>query len=523
MSSSPFKLFDYPISADSQIEKLLTSVDSLLRDDRSVSPSPPPSFYRDNNSNATSGIPNRPFSASKSFAAIELEDRSPGAAGSTLSQISGSVHASALLRMSKTSTELNRLIVLERKQKATEADFQLLLDVQSCELMQSYEDDKLSKVVDPKSESDSDNTVFSYPGSGSSRRKRSKIIPVRQPRFAGIGLSEARKGILDNIKELIEIKSEEIDILTQDISKKEEVLSKVDAWEKKTEGVKKQLQLVSSNEDVMLTHIQNDERAIESEIIELEKKLARLKRRRQALNRHIQKYSNIHEAKLSSYHGALREIDSNIKDFFTGIRFSDLIIRHEVPDFSSLSPSMNLVVAKKWCGEEISQVKFLIQDASVKKNALEEGLKIWDANMRMIMNFENNLRNQIMTGQLNDASMLQDQPARFVEILDALEHSRAHAEKQGWKLLICALGAEIEAIRKAQTILHEDLLVSERGSWSATDEQLITQGAVREGIVNEEAGLSEEATAHGISTQGMANEGVDLSFGLALGADNGPN
>ncbi|KAI1002530.1 hypothetical protein K3495_g5675 [Podosphaera aphanis] len=445
------------------------SSSSNFRDERTVSPSPPPSFYRDLNAHAITSEPSHPMSLSETTACLELEDLPRSSVGNISSQMSGSMHASVMLKMNQPSKELNQLILLERRQKAIQADLQLLLDAQLRGLMRGSGED-----VDEPSKSTS----------GKAPEILSRVTPVRQPQPVKMGLRDAREGIAHYMRELIEIKSNEIDVLKEEITKKKEVLRIMDAWEKKIVGITEQLDSHASEKDVELSQARNEEQAIELEILEMEKRLEQMKARRLVLQERILENSNRREAKLSSYYGALREVHSDLKDFLNGAQFSNWIFRYEVPNFSVLSPRASLQVAKEWWAQEISQIQRLQHRARVEQMALEEGVQLWETNMQLVITFENGLRKDIEADRLKDAHMLTEQLPRLATLLATLAHGLHYAEEKGWTLLICALGAEVDAIRKGQAILSSALQASERDESSAAHDD--AEGAYKSALAQDD-------------------------------------
>jgi hypothetical protein len=282
--------------------------------------------------------------------------------------------------------------------------------------------------------------------------------------------------------ELIAVKREEMGVLIGEIRQREEVLRRVDLWEKRIEGAKNQLSEYSGvgdsssregegggDDEVMeIAELRTEERAVENEIREMEDRLAQMKARKQWLGERIKETVNKREARLSSYRGTLREVESEVKEFLKRPPINVSIVMGNEEGFLGLPPGRRtLEMAKEWWNQEVSQLQLRKQKVDSEKSALEEGTQLWEESVGIVTDFEDDLRKQMASNEVKDGEILRKQIRKMGGVITKLGETLSVAEEKGWNLLICAVGAELEAFKEGEGILRGALGVS-----SNDDEQI---------------------------------------------------
>ncbi|KAL5327677.1 hypothetical protein ACEPPN_005378 [Leptodophora sp. 'Broadleaf-Isolate-01'] len=462
--------------------------------ERTASPSPPPSFYADTRT-SPSPSPSRTKTRKIQFAAppppiatsillppqkATYQTNSSSFAGSY--DGGGSTGRSLSPRIKRSGAAaagIDPLLGLERRERAIQNDLQMLLDAQSAGLVQGFggEVPRGGGRVEGSSDAGS-----STPTSRSLQRSESRgqgsggIVPVRQPKRKIVGLRGARRGLLRDMEELVAVKREEVGILNGEIGRREVVLGKVEGWEKRIEGVRGQLSEYSGaggaepiegvgdaggEEAQEIAELRTEERAVENEILEMEDRLAQMKARKRWLGERIKESINRREARLSSYRGALREVESEVKDFLRRPPIPVSVVMGDEEGFTALPASRRtLGMAKEWWNKEVLQLKTRQEEVEKEKAALEEGAEMWASSVKVVVDFEDDLRKQMASTDVQDMDMLRRQIAKMEGVIKTLSVTLHVAEDRGWNLLICAVGAELEAFKEGEEILKGALGVT---------------------------------------------------------------
>lgn len=383
------------------------------------------------------------------------------------------------------------LIGLERRAKALEKELQFLLDAQSAGLVQGFGGggggagggrDGMSDAGSstPTTTSRPRRHLGAVAGDSSVDEFGSAengVMPVRQPKKKAIGLRGARRGLLRDMRELVEVKSEESLILQREIERRDDVLSKLKGWEERIEGFKKELSGTGTaskgvvTEQSEIVDLQREERAVDAEIRDLEERLAQMKAKKNWLAQRISARVNRREARLSSYRFALKEVEIQVKEFLDRPPLSQSFVMGGEESFMALPASRRtLEMAREWWAKELALLEQRREDVQREREALDEGAKLWDQSIGIIIDFEDELRKQMQTqltgglaGQEPSPKMLKQQIQNMRGVIEKLDSNVQVAEDKGWNLLICALGAELEAFKEGEGILNGALESLEGG------------------------------------------------------------
>ena len=451
---------------------------------QTASISPPPSFYRDNNK-FSDDINDRHFSPSPStesrspdsrrsirFApppppvtSLYLPPRPQNDGAGSRSPLRRSLHPAESQALSQSTLHIRHssktrsapiadpLLALQRRERAIQKDLQAVLDAQSTGLLQGFGGSN-----DAASEAGSSTPTMSQSRisnhSGSNRERNKGVVPVRQPKKKPLGLRGARRAIGRDIEELIAVKGSESEILAGEITQREEMLQKVHHWESSISNAKTKLTGGGESEDREISELKGEEQAVEKEIQELEDRLLQMRARRKWLAERVREEENKREARLSSYKGALREVELDVEGFLRHPPLEISLVMGDERGFTTLPESRRtLGMAHEWWSKELSALSSRKAAVEEEHTALEEGRAIWEGCIQQVMEFEDNLRSQMISGEPQSATILQKQIDKMGTVISKLDISFKIAEERGWNLLICAIGAELEAFREGHAIL----------------------------------------------------------------------
>ncbi|EDO02093.1 hypothetical protein SS1G_04569 [Sclerotinia sclerotiorum 1980 UF-70] len=411
-----------------------------------ATPSPPPEFYRDLRSPTSTNartISPRPVSEAGSaskmkgngkakgrriqFAAppppiagsvvalgmggkmgISLDgSRSPSLRGSLVREARRSVGGLKSIGVSVGgSVQVDTLLGLERRERALQAELQMLLDAQG------------------------EGLLAGFGGGGGDMRDGSgnstpydEIVTTGQPKKRTIGLKAARKGLLRDMSELADVKGEEGDLLGEEIERREMCIAKTKDWKIRIEEAKKEIgEFISvdttiagstsldrernestqgkSEEDREIAELRTEERAVANEIRETEDRLLQMKARKNWLGERIKERVNQRESRLSSYRGALKEVESEVQEFLTRPPAMVSISMGDEEGFMALPPKRRtLEIAEEWWNKEINSLQERKLEVEKEKEALEDGAKYWEESVGTVIRFEDELRESMKSGK----------------------------------------------------------------------------------------------------------------------------
>lgn len=423
----------------------------------------------------------------------------PPIASVVLSPVRSSTSQSRLFPTRRTSSTQaipvhdNPLSVLTRTEKALQAELQELLDAQSAGLVQGRSGG-FGEGEDGASETGSSTPTGrsnSRSDDGSRRRRKDDtriVMPVRQPRKKKLSLRGARRGILGTMEELGAVKEHEAEILQVEKRNLEQSLKQVQRWEKKIVGFEEVMNKLShgaqGSEEMEL---KTEKSAVETEIRELEDRMLQLQARDRLLESRIRELGNRREAEISSFREGKREIERVVGEWLRrpGVRDVTSMLgglslpsaggsengstsRHEDPatsdgndmiPFLTLPPQRRtLPMASSWLTSSLHALDSSLNAISHEHEALLAGSELWAETVALVSDFEEGLRKQMKEdakqGRQLGTEDLRAQLRKMEDVTVKLEQKEAVAVREGWNLLICAVGAEVEAFREGEALLR---------------------------------------------------------------------
>jgi hypothetical protein len=335
-----------------------------------------------------------------------------------------------------------------------------------------------------------------------------EVIPVRQPRKRPLGLRGARAALGRALQQLANLKAEEDASLESALDVRRAALSRLQRLASRRDSVLQELHMLEEDAQeplgVELRELRAEQQDVNIEIHNLERRLVDLRQRNRQLAEQIHDVGSRREAGLSGYRGALHEADTQIAEIMRrpSVRPLDLeairkippggstVQRGDVQLESSSSVAINFLnlrqdrrtveMAKDWWDEEIRILEYWRMEVEKERKALEAGENIWRETVESVSKYEQELRRELrnddepFTGGADEGvptkadpkAALRIQLAKMSTIMTGLEQRLSTAEKNGWNLLICAIGAELEAFRQGEHMLEEALQVANNGQAS---------------------------------------------------------
>ncbi|KAG5929767.1 hypothetical protein E4U42_004580 [Claviceps africana] len=392
---------------------------------------------------------------------------------------------------------------LRRRQRILEDDIQQLLNFQASGLVSGLQLDEVRSSSGLNNDSDTGSSTptgtfhsIETPRSKMHRilywpqrsTQHGNIVPVRQPVTARPpGLRAARNGLRLAMDSLKELRREEKEHIVAAIMERKSALQQLDDLSTRRLGILSKLTWYESDGEeplsIELRDLGERHDLVDQQISRLEEQLAALRRQQLWLWNKMRDIHGKREAGLSGYRGALRDVDSELSTLMRlpPVLPLDPAIRCEGgenlhkdlataggPEFLSLDPERRRPeLAKTWWEAELAVLQKRSREVDGEMQALDEGSALWSDVLSLISSFESDLRKTVKDkpfSNLNSSAggreeadteeeSIRSQITRMGKIVTELERAMELAESNRWNLLICAIGAEMEAFRVALGVL----------------------------------------------------------------------
>ncbi|KAF7502226.1 hypothetical protein GJ744_006424 [Endocarpon pusillum] len=379
--------------------------------------------------------------------------------------------SSTILRAAPVSasstTNFDPLIPLERAAKSLQRTIQSLLDAQSESLLSGL------GPSDGQDEISSNGSLTPTPTMSSTSTMRKRVtVPVRQPPQKKMSLRAARRGLSRSMRDFATLKDEEEQVLELQVQEREDALHQVEAFTYKREGIESHIASISSESGAQSAgRLRTEANQLDRQIQEMEDRLFEMKTRYRHLVDKAQQLESSVQSKLSSYNASLELLDKDIKRFIENppiLQPSSRTTRNSIDGDSSaesfylLNPKRRtLQMAKDHWHEEREDLIRRKEAIHMEKTALEEGGQVWREVVTKIQSFEKFLKAQMQQLSVPSTSQRErDEGMASVlnsmdKVMEFLERHAQEAESKQWKLLICCIGAELEAFREGRQMLIE--------------------------------------------------------------------
>ncbi|TQN73465.1 Autophagy-related protein 28 [Colletotrichum shisoi] len=396
---------------------------------------------------------------------------------------------------------------LQHRERSLQKEVQLLLDMQAIGLVSGSEYiDSSAGGPETWSDSGSSTPTGTFYSTASSKSRmmasldvparatsRGDFIPVRQPKAPGPqGLRAARSGLRRALAALADLKAEENEYIESSLFQRNRALAYLDQLDTRKTSISVELHGLADDEEEPLAKelrgLEEQHNAIGRDIRELEEKLVVMRNRQRWLERTMEDVRNRREAGLSGYRGALKEVEGEVASLLRrppieplDLGIIEAVSRSEsgkangtkdppggVEFFRMIPARRTLAMAKDWWESEADFLQKRKAQVDKDHDALDKGMELWRETIKLVIEFEADLRRTLSGGGGSAAAVgKQPQVARQEGvqallprmgkvILELREHLRT-AERKSWNLLICAIGAELEAFQEAQSLLRASL------------------------------------------------------------------
>lgn len=385
---------------------------------------------------------------------------------------------------------------LRRQEHALEMEVQTLLDLQATGLISGLSGNATSPgEFDGHSESGSITPTGTF-YSAVTRMASSiytpmlsttdgNVVPVRQPKSTRPrGLKAARTGLRRVMSALAQLKLEEDSYVDDALVQRRKALKLIERLSRRRSSVTREIQSLEEAEEEPLGQELRDLSAqydsMTVEIKHLEERLIGLRNQRRWVRGRMEEVKNQKEAGLSGYRGALQEVDIEVHALLNQPPVQpldlealqqdekSLVVSTGGVEFLQLIPERRTVeMARAWWDSEVAILERYRAKINADRQALDEGAAMWADVMLLVSDYERRLRN-IISGEHPESykgkekvpspeDLIREQLPEMDKVVAELERHFRLAEEKRWTLLICAIGAELEAFQEALYMLRGTL------------------------------------------------------------------
>ncbi|PSN70229.1 hypothetical protein BS50DRAFT_571520 [Corynespora cassiicola Philippines] len=383
----------------------------------------------------------------------------------------------------------DHLLALQRRARYLQEQLQQLLDAQSDGLTSGLAGN--GSTPDDLASNGSTTPTVSSIRLADKGSENEDHAPKKKP----VSLNAARRGIFRRIQQLASIKAEELDILDEDLKDLQALVDKTGGWTQKRSRLEKKIKQMEGEASSSRTQeLQAEASKLEQEIRQKEEELWALKTRHRRVVNELADNENSLEARLSTFKSSLSILDKEVNSFLAHPPEMNHMPLSSSP-FLSLPPKRRtLEMAQDYWQEEHLRLADKCQEIDVDRAALDEGAVLWNDVVKKVVSFEANLQNYLQQAGRNSSP----DSSKLLTEMDAtviyLEEKKEFASSRGWNLLLCAIGAELEAFKQGKDMLEEALgskrkgkekaipsLLDSESSHTESDEEEVSRSAFRIG------------------------------------------
>ncbi|KAG0134750.1 hypothetical protein HOY82DRAFT_577243 [Tuber indicum] len=240
------------------------------------------------------------------------------------------------------------------------------------------------------------------------------------------------------MRELAEIRDKEEKAYASEVAERETLVKTMKNWGDKASLLEKEIHKIEEGEEGKEARALREAKSeVEREMQELRIQLSKLEDHRAALKYKLGELESTVSSKTSSYQSSLVTVKQRTSNFLATYRFPSPATAIE-----SWTLEREALLAKK-------------DQAKVEGEALLEGMVLWDETLSLVYSFEDKLGLLISGRRSGDIN--RDIMQGLEGVVEALEQKLELAENRGWKLLVCCIGAELEAFREAKEVMKRSL------------------------------------------------------------------
>ncbi|KAI1078982.1 hypothetical protein F5B20DRAFT_188274 [Whalleya microplaca] len=364
--------------------------------------------------------------------------------------------------------------MMQRRERQLQKELQKLLDAQGEALERDLDGGDAGKGTSVDSRRGS-SPASSSTSTSNSNMPNGSIIPVRQPKRKPLSKRQARNSIARCVTMLSDLKNEEDAYIATALARRKSALSRLRNLSSQRKSIVMEMKVIEEDGNSParseMTKMEGQYRAVCSDIEKLEERLRRLKRTKVDLEHRLEEARSTRDASLSGYKGALRQCDQGINELMKhpgievlevedlmepGEDIGALMSKHMSGfEFLSLRPERRTMeMAKDWWEGEAAILEKRKAAVDKERMALEEGSKIWQQALTLLVDFEGQLNRSLSTAMANTSTrdspglktpdtILRDQYKALKTTLREIQDLHDYVEAQGWNLLVVAIGAEL--------------------------------------------------------------------------------
>lgn len=337
----------------------------------------------------------------------------------------------------------------KRSEAATSRQLQQLLDAQAEGLAAGIGQQPVSKDIGASS------ILYEPP-----IPRHGKVTPVRQPQHRPTSLRAARQGILHAMRDLADIKNGELETCAQEIARADSTRVKATEFEARHARISGDIETIRATEEKeQRERLEGENAALQEQITAMELQLARLRDEQNTVRSQLSTIKNAVDSKISSYNESTKLLESDISNL---LRTRPTPSNGEHETYLSLpSKRRTLRMALDHSVEEKASLESRQKRLEAEKEALDEGQTVWQDTMKVVAQVEASLKKSIKGFDPTSSHSEQDLTQGMDHLLQDMDQviedleSKLHlAETRGWKLLVCCIGAELEAFRQGKDMLR---------------------------------------------------------------------
>ncbi|KAL4804284.1 hypothetical protein BDV18DRAFT_142890 [Aspergillus unguis] len=372
------------------------------------------------------------------------------------SMVQSMAHSLKPLPLRTPTNHQDPLLHVERQARHIQRNLQYLIDAQSEGLLAGL-----------SGQSNGNELNESYVSSELSSPKGTLSVPmpIRQPPGKKIGLRSARVGIFSSMHNLMRLRQEELAILASRQEDMESGLNDIDTFNDKRASLERAISNIHDESESRLSQdLREKSVRLEEQIHEMENKLAQMKAQHRHVVQELSQIENTVQSKLSSYKASLSLLENDVRKFLANPPVEPRARDGAEKDFYSLKPSRrSLEMAQEHWTKERSDLEHRQDEVDAEIEALEQGGDLWKQVVKDISGFEKRLKANMSRSIQSQEQLLQDglnKDGLAPTMMEDLEHTTqlverhlAQAEGKNWKLLVCCISAELQALREAKEML----------------------------------------------------------------------
>ncbi|KAL8756289.1 MAG: hypothetical protein Q9184_004551 [Pyrenodesmia sp. 2 TL-2023] len=344
------------------------------------------------------------------------------------------------------------LLALSRQEAHLQSHIQYLLDIQSDRLLEGLGEA-------PSSPSPKNRTQNAHPRSP---RGEDEEEEEEQPP----SLQTTRASLTTAISSLASLKSQTSSLLASALASATASLSAITSLQsRKSALVSKIAELETSPASAELHGLAKEEEALGQEIYELESRLFEMKAKRRALRLRIEEGRNREEARVSSWRRSLELVEREEGEVLRRGREGGLLDRvvGKVEGVEAVwelpAKRRTLAMVREYYIAEQERLGERLEGVEREREALVEGEGLWEEVVEAVEGVEALLIEEM--DRIGEDGGGGGEREGMEKVLRAMGQARKKiegavraAEEKGWRLLVVAVGAELEALVEGEGVLR---------------------------------------------------------------------